>query len=253
MFPRIFYSQGGLMLQIAICDDEKYYRETIKTLLTEYLEKRKLEYTLSIFLSGEELLSLPENAVKYDIVFLDINMSHVNGIETAAWMRSFHSETAIVFVTAFIQYAPEGYKVDAVRFIMKDTLEAALPECMEAVLKKKRLEQVEFSCAEGAVRLLTERILYVESRKHKSVFCYQGAEPEAYQAYLKLDEVEQRLKEYGFLRIHKSYLVNMKHVRRIRNYEAELDNGERLPIPRLRFQAVKEEYTEYKGALPWGL
>ena len=180
-------------------------------------------------------------------------MSHVNGIETAAWMRSLCSETAIVFVTAFLHYAPEGYKVDAVRFIMKDTLEAALPECMDAVLKRKRLEQVEFSCVEGTVRLFTERILYVESRKHKAVFCCQGTEPETCQAYLKLDEVERRLKEYGFLRIHKSYLVNMRHVRRIRNYEAELDNGECLPIPRPRFQAVKEEYAVYKGAMPWGL
>ena len=135
----------------------------------------------------------------------------------------------------------------------KDTLEAALPECMDAVLKRKRLELVEFSCVEGTVRLFTERILYVESRKHKAVFCCQGTEPETCQAYLKLDEVERRLKEYGFLRIHKSYLVNMRHVRRIRNYEAELDNGERLPIPRPRFQAVKEEYAVYKGAMPWGL
>ena len=107
--------------------------------------------------------------------------------------------------------------MDAVRFIMKDTLEAALPECMDAVLKRKRLEQVEFSCVEGHVRLFTDRILYVESRKHKCVFCYQGAEPAAYQVYLKLDEIEGRLKEYGFLR--------------------------------LRFQTVKEEYAVYKGAL----
>ena len=69
------------MLQIAICDDEKYYRETIRSLLTKYLEKRGLTYTFSIFLSGEELLSLPENAVKYDVVFMDINMSRVDGIE----------------------------------------------------------------------------------------------------------------------------------------------------------------------------
>ena len=149
------------MLQIAICDDEKYYRKTIRLLLTEYLEKRGLEYTFSIFLSGEEFLSLPENAVKFDVVFMDINMSRVDGIETAAWMRFLHSETEIVFVTAFIHYTPEGYKVDAVRFIMKDTLEAALPECMDAVLKRKRLEQVEFSCVEGNVRLFTDRILYV--------------------------------------------------------------------------------------------
>ena len=70
-----------------------------------------------------------------------------------------------------------------------------------------------------------------------------------YQIYSKLDEIEQRLYEHGFLRIHKSYLVNTKHMQRVSNYEAMLDNGECLSVPRLRFQKVKEAYVEYKGAL----
>ena len=78
---------------------------------------------------------------KYDVVFMDINMSRVDGIERRPPDEVPHSEAEIGVCDAFIHYAPEGYKVDAVRFIMKDTLEAALPECMGAVLKRKQLEQ----------------------------------------------------------------------------------------------------------------
>ena len=113
------------MLQIAICDDEQFYREKIRRLLTDYLEKRDLVSSISFFTSGEEFLSQSENNVKYDIVFMDISMDELNGIETAMQMRAFHSDTFLVFVTAFIDYALEGYKANAIRYLMKDTLDVA--------------------------------------------------------------------------------------------------------------------------------
>ncbi len=63
-----------------------------------------------------------------------------------------------------------------------------------------------------------------------------------YEIYDKLDHIEEELSEYGFFRIHKSYLVNLKHIRKVNNYEAVLDTGESLPIPRRRFQAAKEAF-----------
>lgn len=72
---------------------------------------------------------------------------------------------------------------------------------------------------------------------------------ENYHIYEKLDVIEERLSGYGFLRIHKSYLVNMKHICRISNYAVYLDNGEELPVPRLKYQAVKEEFVAFKGAV----
>ena len=126
------------MLQIAICDDEQYYREKIQSLLKQYLNKQNIDYTIQCYHSGEQFLNQYENSVKYDIVFLDISMKELNGIQTAAQIRTFHSTTFLVFVTAFIDYALEGYKVSAVRYIMKDTLNTAIPECMNAILQKCR-------------------------------------------------------------------------------------------------------------------
>ena len=237
------------MLQIAICDDEQFYREKIKYLVEEYLQAKGMLYTLHLFLSGEDFLEQCENNVRFDIVFLDISMEEVDGIQAAQRIRSFHSDTYIVFVTAFIDYALEGYKVNAVRYLMKDTLEIALEECMNAILQKMQVARVTFSFLEGEKRLYTDNILYVESRGHKSIFHYMESEMVSYQIYDKLDSVERNLEGYGFLRIHKSYLVNMKHIRKISNYIVSLDTGEELHVPRLRFQAVKEGFVAYKGAL----
>lgn len=237
------------MLKIAVCDDEKFYREKITALLQKYLSNCQVDSTIDIFSSGDEFLSQSSNAVKYDAVFMDINMEQTDGIETAMRIRAFQSNTYIVFVTAFIKYALDGYKVNAVRYIMKDTLDAAIPECMDAILQKMQLRQVSFSFMEGEKRLYTDNLLYVESNKHKSVFYYQEEQLTKYQIYEKLDDIEKVLAGFGFLRIHKSYLVNMRHIRRISNYIAELSTGEELPIPRIRYQSVKQEFVEYKGLL----
>lgn len=237
------------MLEIAVCDDERFYREKIEKLLEEYLAEHELEYRIQLFPSGEEFLSRNENRVKYDIVFMDINMEKVDGIQAAMQMRAFHSDTYLVLVTAFINYVLEGYKVNAVRYIMKDTLNTAIAECMDAVMEKMKVARVSFSFVEGERKLYTDNILYVESRKHKSVFFYMESEILEYQIYEKLDRVEQKLSGFHFLRIHKSYLVNMKHIRRISNYTAVLDTGEELPVPRAKFQAAKEAFVAYKGAL----
>ena len=237
------------MLQIAICDDEQFYREKIQALLEGYLKKRGLPFELHLFLSGEAFLEQCENNVKFDIVFLDISMEEIDGIQTAKRIRSFHSNTYIVFVTAFMDYALEGYKVNAVRYLMKDTLDLAMEECMTAILQKMQVAHVTFPFLEGEKKLYTDNILYVESRGHKAIFHYMEEEAVTYQIYDKLDNVERKLEGCHFVRIHKSYLVNMKHIRKVSNYAAYLDTGEELPIPRLRFQTVKETFVDYKGAL----
>ncbi|MCI8966407.1 MAG: response regulator transcription factor [Lachnospiraceae bacterium] len=247
------------MIQTAVCDDEPFYREKISSLVKQYFEKHDLDHAIHLYPSGEAFLARHENTVKYDVVFMDISMKALDGIQTAARIRAYHSDTQLVFVTAFIDYALEGYKFNAVRYIMKDTLDSAIPECMDAILQKMRLAQVTFPFMDGEATLYTDNILYIESRKHKSFFYYMqsdAANPTAsrsgaatYQIYEKLDSIEQKLSDHGFLRIHKSYLVNMKHIRRLGNYTAFLDTGAELPIPRLRYQTVKEQFVAYKGIL----
>lgn len=237
-----------IMLKIAICDDEQLYQEKIQKLVGDYLLNHDLPCEFHLFSSGREFLESHEIGSGYHIVFMDISMDSMDGIQTATRLRSSCSDTFLVLVTAFIDYVLEGYKVNAMRYLLKDTLESSITECMDAILLKMRTAQVTFHFTDGERKLRTDRILYVESRKHKSLFFYKEKVPETLDIYRKLDEIEQTLSGYGFLRIHKSYLVNMKHIRKINNYTAFLDTGEELPIPRPRFQKVKEAFVAYKGA-----
>lgn len=245
----ITQKEGEAMLKIAICDDEKYYRDQIHALLSAYLEARGLNAATDFFSSGKDFLTERDNLVKYDIVFLDINMAEVDGIQTAQKMCEYRSKTCIVLVTAYMNYVLEGYKVGAVRYIMKDAMDTQMKECMDAILQKMQLREVTFSFLEGEKTFYTDNLLYVESRRHKCIFYYMEKKLATYQMYGKLDQIEEKLSGYRFLRIHKSFLVNMKHVRKIGNYLAVLDCGEELPVPRLRFQKVREAFAAYKGEL----
>jgi len=242
---------GGPLIYIAVCDDEEYYRELTKQLLIQYLDKYQVEYAIDEFSSGEEFCEQCASLTKYDIVFLDINLKEMNGIEIAYKIRSYKKDVYIVFITSYINYALEGYRVDAIRYIMKDSLSISIIECMNTIIKKMEIQinKMELIFIEGKKQIYIEKIFYVESHKHKLVFKIFETGLKEYEMYDKLDNIELKFKEYGFLRIHKSYLINMKYIKKISSYKIILISNEELPIPKLRYQKVKEAFILYKGEL----
>lgn len=241
------------MIHIAICDDEKYYREQMEQLITGYLKEHQLDSKVAIetFSSGKELCDRAAEIQKYDVVFLDISMDGVNGIETGYKIRRYRNDTCIIFVTGFFNYALEGYKVDAFRYLMKDTIETSINECLDGVFEKlkSQIDTLKLKFLEGKKSVYIDKIMYIESQKHKLTFYVDGPEGTKYNIYTKLDTIEEQLKGYKFLRIHKSYLVNMKYIYKINNYKMKLTTGQEFTIPKLRYQSVKEEFVLYKGEL----
>lgn len=243
----------GKGLNIAICDDEKFYIEKVKNGLEKCLSQQKItEYHIDIYKSGEALCENRERLKEYQIVFLDVNMQQMSGLEAAQEIRNVNKEVFLVFVTAYINYAVEGYKVDAIRFLLKDALEAALPECIDTILERMRYQEQKerFFFADGEREIPVHNICYIESEKHKLIFhIYEKDEIIDRILYGKLDELEKGLEEYGFIRIHKSYLVNVEKISLIRNYKVKLENGEELPVPREKFRQVKEKYLRMEARI----
>ena len=244
---------SGFMLNIAICDDEKYFRSEIRGVLEKYLSAEGIVFAIDDFSSGEELTDLGIGMQKYDIVFLDINMDRMDGIDAARKIRENSNDIFIVFVTAYIDYTIEGYKVDAFRYILKNNnmLEGSIKECLDSIREKMayRVEQAEFDFSEGKKTVSLERILYVESNLHRLFFHIMDDSLNKYSIYMTLDDLEKELEGKGFIRIHQSYLVNVKHVNSISRYSLTLDNGIGLSIPRARYNDVRKLITEYKGAI----
>lgn len=241
------------MLRIAICDDEKPFRESVKKYVEKYLTEKDISFEIDTFSSGMEFLELGIELVCYNIIFLDINMDEIDGIATAQKIRGYSFEGYIVFVTAYIDYSIEGYKVDAARYLLKNNVnfDDLIYECMDTILNKMNYVVLKknFKFIECEKDIPIDRILYIESRLHKLEFHIMEEKLLIYTLYGTLNDLEKEMADFTFLRIHQSFLVNLKHVKSVAGYKVILSNGQELIIPKARYKDVKNAFVAYKGEL----
>lgn len=241
------------MLKIAICDDEKVFGQHLKKIVSDYLDRQNIQYEIYLFYSGEDFLELSMDMAKYQIVFLDINMDKLDGIETAKQLRVLCKDTFVVFVTAFINYALAGYEVDAIRYILKNSLNLvkSVNECIDAILEKMRYEIKiqKFTFKEGTKNINEDNIVYIESNLHELFFYLMKNEIEVKRMNETLNNVENILSNTNFVRIHQSYLVNMKYIKSMKLQKAILLDGTELPIAKPRYKKARKTFADYKGEL----
>ena len=242
------------MISVAICDDEKYFSHILKNMISTFMTQRGIKYSLDMFDSGNELLSyLSDNAIKTTVVFLDINMEDMDGIETATRIRKLSKDVYIVFVTAYIKYSLEGYKVKAIRYLIKGDVnfEKSLEECMDAILDNMNygIQTVSFEFKDGKRDIVIDNIIYIESNLHTLRFVMRSASnsKEEFIMIATLNEAEENLKDFGLVRIHQSYLINLNHVKTVNAQLVIMDNGDKLSVSRSKYKSFKEALARYMG------
>lgn len=240
------------MLYIALCDDEKYFLSQEKKIIIEYMKKKAYPCRIDTYDSGMAFIDSGKD-IAYDILFLDVSMEKIDGMELAKRIRQYDDRVYIVFVTAFIDYSLEGYKVDAIRYILKDseTLERSMYECLNTIMERMGRvgQKMELEFLEGKRYIRPDDVLYVESNLHKLTFHVRGQSENKYTMYGKLDEIEIKFQKYHFCRVHKSYLVNLKYVQNMERYEATLVNGEKVCVSQPRYKDAREKFICYQGEI----
>lgn len=241
------------MFQIAVCDDEKIFVERISEIVKAFFKEQKLECQVDEFYSGEEFVKLKEEVGKYDIVFLDMQMDKMNGIETAKYLRKYGEDTFLVFVTAYAEYAATGYQVQATWFVIKDydKMEADLREALKNILRKIRKDHkviaYKFSNV-GDAEIRVSNLIYIESKNHKSIFhVLHKGKREEYGLYKKLDDIEEEIRSEDMLRIQKSYLVNVNYVEKLLDQDVVLIDGTTLHFPKYLRNEVRKNYLRKRG------
>lgn len=230
-------------LRIAVCDAKEYSRDRIKEIIEECLAVRHVLGSIDLFPGGRTFCQDKNNFSQYDIIFLDLDK--MNGLETAYAIRDGNKEVDIVLVSGTTEYVFEGYKVGAVRYIMKNNMEQLLPECINALLQKKcRINKCrKFDFVGGSREISLRDILYIESQLHK--LCFTKLDEKLY-IYEKIDNIESEIRHFDFVRTHQSFLVNLEHVEKIGSYIVHLSDGTRIPVVKRRYQEVKNQYLRYK-------
>ncbi len=229
------------MLRIGICDDQMEARDALRFALEKVI-REGTEQIVYEFSTGESAVRwLEKHPGEIDLLFLDVEMKGINGMEAAGQIREFDKELCIVFVTGYRDYVFDGYKVNALDYVIKPAGTERLSEVLGRVREKifdKREENFIFKNPEGTYRIPLENISYFYSDKRKvNVVLKEKDEKEAYSFYGKLDQVETQLSG-AFVRIHQRYLVNPGQVTYIGG-ESVTVGGKELPMSR----NMKEEAT----------
>lgn len=240
-------------MRILICDDDKAFAEHLKALLLEQLVP--VDRWVKVDCVSDPLRLSGEDLARYDIAFLDIDMGETNGIDLARRLRTARQDTILLFVTNFVEYSLVGYEVQAFRYLLKNELDQKLNGYVQealAVLQKRR-ERVRLNCEGEEVDFLPQDLIYVETEQRHLLLHLQNTSRDILRTRCTMAELEGLLEEHGFLRIHKSYLVNMAYIKKLQSTVVLLTNNTELPVSSHSYAALKKAYLRWKGQRRWTL
>lgn len=229
------------MLRIAICDDEKSQLNLLKNILSIHLDLKGIDYKIYEFNSGENLLdSITEE--DYDIIFSDIEMANIDGIETAKNIRLHNKKSIIIFVTAYPDFVFQGYEVKAFNYILKPYKPEKIGQVLDSALDELDHIQDKFYIVESKsksekINLSNTYYFTSDKRKVKAVTFTGDVD-----FYDKLDDLEGNLPSF-FVRIHQRYLININFVSSVESNNLII-NGENLPVSRGRYNSFMVEFAK---------
>lgn len=229
------------MIRVGIVDDERDTREKLQQYVENYFSSIGREVTVQLYTDGAELVRLDPHSL--DIILLDIQMEQMNGIEAARKIREQDEEALIIFITNMVQFAIEGYSVDALDFVLKPVDEAAVARELEKA--KKRLDRrvapgLTVRNSDGVFVLDTDEILFVETYDRRLKI---HTEREDLICNDTLSAMEARLPDW-FFRCHSACLVNLRKVQRVSG--SDIVMGKHLvPLSKHRKKEFMQAMTRY--------
>ena len=236
------------MFNIVLCDDNEGYMLLFKSIVNKQFQKiMPKEATCKIgacFGCGADLLEYAKNH-KIDVLFLDIDMPEMTGFEIAKVMSREHSETLIVFMSAYDNFVYESFDYLPFAYMRKEKITEELPK-VSSRIKDKLLEQARFITlftANKKIKEDTKKILFFESRRN--YFITHLVNGSVYSCRGTISNLESETKLLGFFRVHSAFLVNLEHVDRVSDDGNILIGGKEVPIAQKRAKEFKKVFLEF--------
>lgn len=238
------------MIQVAFCDDDILVLNELCSLLERYCADRNEEIRYMKFRSPLELLCKIEHGVRFDILFLDVLMPGENGIDTAAEIRAQDSNMKIIFLTSSDEFAVQSYTVGAYFYQLKPIQKKDFYRLMDSVLdtcEKEQAASILLHCKGGVNRILLHQLEYCEIN-HRTLL-FHLVDGSVFECIGSMDDLSRRLLPFGgFLRVHRSYIVNLKYIQALSYKVITMNCQAQIPIPRGKYKEIKNAFLEYAFA-----
>lgn len=235
------------MIKVAFCDDELSVLNELRVLLDQYRVERNQEIDYVTFQSPLDLLAEIERGTRFDILFLDVIMPRETGIDAAKEIRNYDSNVKIVFLTSSAEYAVQSYTVGAYFYQLKPIWMESFFRLMDSAIsscEKEHMDSLILRCKSGITRIELRQLEYCEVI-HRTLFIHL-ANGRVLQSVGSMDDLYKQLMTCGgFIRPHRSYLVNLEYAQSLSYQAVTLSCGAEIPIPRGKYQEIKDAYLEY--------
>lgn len=233
------------MFRVAICDDEATSLQIIEALTEQILEDAGIEYEIATF---EDMLvmtkELSSGRDEYHLLLSDILAVGMTGIEAAEELRRLGDKIPIVFVSSTAEFAMDGYRVHALRYLKKpiefERLQEALLEAYRMSMNSSGFLKIQV--ADKLHNLPFEQIEYLESQGRVTNIITPD---ETISVHMKFSDMEQQLPADSFLRCHRSYIINLAHVKDLARYRFLTKSGVEIPVSQLQYADIKAKFLKY--------
>lgn len=230
-------------MDIAICDDNPIDREIISMMLRDFSMQKSMHLDITKYSSGLALLDDIQDGRCFSIIFMDIYMEDILGIEAAYRLRNnLHYEGDLVFLTATSKFAVDSYEVDASGYMIKPLNYEKFYAVMDKIVSSYKVQTYPVRKHASIIHIPIDEILYIDSDNNKCTL--HRKDGRLYTVYKKLDEIQEELPFSYFLRCHQSFLVNMDYIQRA-DKEFELITGDIVSIRQRDIKKIRSIYLSY--------
>ena len=239
-----------MLLKIGICDDEPEYTTILADYLKTYDIDSEKDYSFQIdkFTSAKELLSAYTKPETYHILFLDVEMPEINGVDMARQIRKITQDVIICFVTSFDKYAIQAYGVEALAYVVKPVAYAELKRVLSRAVvlvqytfdyKEAEERYIEVPVSRNTRIVDVRTIQYIEKRRNKCVLHCTDAEITCYET---LKKICSKLDQNIFIYVHQGYIVNFDAIKEVKENVVCLGDGVEVPLSRSHYKEVKNRH-----------
>ena len=232
-------------MRIAIIEDEKAHSDLLRSYLKDWSRQTKKPAMVEAFSSAESFWFQYEEKKDFDLLFIDIQMAGMNGMDLARRIRKQDSDIVIVFTTADSGYLEAGYEVEALHYLLKPLSREKIQNCLEKALARRREERfVTLHTEEETRKIRQESINYVEARGRNCAVGLAG-EPGGLEVKENLSDLERLLDEGEFIKCHRSFLCRLSNIHHIGKEEIVFDDGSAVPVSRRLYPGVNQAFIAY--------
>lgn len=235
--------KARLCMRIAICDDNKAIIDSVRKALMQCINNNS-NYKIDEFYSGESLLNYYNKGGRYDLIFLDIQMEEINGINTAFNLKRLHKDVMLIFLTGHSIYVREAFTVQAFQYLTKPVNQEEIIKEFRRAVEHYKLNHTKYKIEDkrNTVYIEISNIIYMEVRNHMITIYTEKGE---YIVKGKLKDEENKLSKYDFVRCHQGYLVNMQWIHAIYEDNIQLKTGISIPVSRRMRKNVINIFSNY--------